>query len=609
MPEPQKIPGGTEKFRASKVYTNLVAKIPDLDQVLKDNGALIAGGSVLGALLDTEYRSNHSHWGSDVDLYVPIPNDKTIHTLFRDKLKQAFSNFKSSEYCESFLRKNGIRTVVTYGTTSIAYDLRNPHYTSVDVMAIRKRTTPLQVVQNFDLTFCQVWYDGEDVWATHPEHIQNKSGELQGDYVKVFLSGNIFLRKRMRKYMSRGFKIKADTTGVEATQEILNDFGSMPRLCHSMKQYPESREKLARKTLFRACFARYFTPIRQYLKEEDGYDSDEYVDEPEKLIDLAGSMNAFAEKVYGYFAEIENAFGVIDFSEHPYRIEHIRESYFQPLVQETTRLCGEAYEALYGEPPSIILYPENNENNNENNNNNNEFENENNNLEIPEGENRPIETRAMETPDATECFDPYMASTVDIADNQVLFYIYKQQPNQEPEFVTAACIDNETEENGQIVQLYRKFLDSQEYVYYKCLPTVPQTAIFIGLHQIEPEPLRRLTLSQNIYVFENQARHIEAGKKYALIPTENRVGRIVSKSLLQTGEAVSAEHCQTNYQDKIYEIYEMIAPATQGGAVRFRKLPRGSKTKRRTFRNKGKNLRKTRNRRRSYKNTPRRVRK
>ncbi len=606
MPDPQKIPGGTEKFRASKVYKNLVAKIPELDQVLKDNGALIAGGSVLGALLDTEYRSNINQWGSDADIYVPIPNDKTIHTLFRQKLTQGYRNFKSSEYCESFLRRNGIRTVVSYGTTDTMYSIHNPNYTAIDVMAIRKRTTPLQVVQNFDLTFCQVWYDGEDVWATHPEHIQNKSGELQGDYVKVFLSGNHFLRKRMRKYMSRGFKIKADTTGVEATQEILNDFGSMPRLGYCMNQYPESREKLARKTLFRASIVEHYTPIREYLKEEDGYDSDEYVDEPEKIIELAGSEEALAELINGYFDDISRTFNQIDFEEYPYRLEHLLESYFGPLVEEATRLCGDVYFERYDEYPSITVQEGNNnatsvgsmgsvENNVQNGNN------------IPEGENRPIETRAMETPDVTECFDPYMASNVDIADNQVLFYIYKQEPNQEPEFVRAACIDNETEEDGETVLLYKRFLEAKQYVYYKCLPTVPQGAIFIGLHQIEPEPLRRLAFHRNIYVFESQANNIEAGKKYALIPTENRVGRIVSKSLLQTGDAVSAEHCQTNYQDKIYEIYEMVSPA-EGGAVKLRKLPKDSKVRRGTFRKKGKNVRKTRNRR-SYKNKVRRIRK
>jgi hypothetical protein len=164
-----------------------------------------------------------------------------------------------------------------------------------------------------------------------------------------------------------------------------------------------------------------------------------------------------------------------------------------------------------------------------------------------------------------------MASTVNIADNQVLFYIFEKgnATNTEQKFVSTACIDNEVEENGTTILLYKKFLEPIEYVYYKCLPTVPPGALHISLNQIEPEPIRRLAFDRNIYVYENQVKHIKAGHKYALIPTETKVGRIVSKRLLQTGQAVSAEHCQTDYTDVIHEIFE-IAPAS-GGAMRKRR--------------------------------------
>jgi hypothetical protein len=64
---------------------------------------------------------------------------------------------------------------------------------------------PTDVVQNFDLTFCQVWYDGDAVYATHPDHVKNKVGYLQGDYVKLYLRKNHFLRRRVQKYRMRGF--------------------------------------------------------------------------------------------------------------------------------------------------------------------------------------------------------------------------------------------------------------------------------------------------------------------------------------------------------------------------------------------------------------------
>jgi ankyrin repeat protein len=190
---------------------------------------------------------------------------------------------------------------------------------------------------------------------------------------------------------------------------------------------------------------------------------------------------------------------------------------------------------------------------------------------IPVGVNRPIVSKTIELPSVSECFDPYMASTVNIADNQVLFYIFEKgnATNTKHKFVGAACIDNEVEENGTTILLYKKFLEPIEYVYYRCLPTVSSGALHIPLNQIEPEPIRRLAFDRNIYVYENQVKHIKAGHKYALIPTETKVGRIVSKRLLQTGQAVSAEHCQTDYTDVIHEIFEITSAS--GGAMRKRR--------------------------------------
>lgn len=616
MPDPQKIPGGAEKFRQSPTYKELSQRIPNLDTVLRENNALIAGGSVLKALTTENGswnpRYNDVRYPSDIDIYVPIPKDKDVHTLFRNSNQFITGriNYKSSSYCSSFLRQNGIRTVVNYQSGEIIPKVK------VDVMAVRKRTTPLQVVQNFDLTFCQVWYDGKDVWATHPEHIQNKSGELQGDYVKVFLSGNMFLRKRMRKYIKRGFKIKADTAGIEATNELLKDFGSTTSICrYNGSSIPDADagKIWARKTLFRACFQ--YTLYRHaniYSKEEDGYDSDEYAEDPNKLIELAGSKEELARRIFKYKVSIEVYFE--DFIHNPdahSSEEEYRDRFFTVFLQESQQLCGEEYMRLYNGTPRITFTDEN-ENNDEtnysnNNNNNNETAYENNNESnnnLPQGEERPIGQRppyaAPEgTEPPTECFDPYMASTVDIAENQVLFYIFnKPVGNAEPTLARVACIDNESEDGGQTIQLYKKFLEQENYIYYKCLATVPQGAIYVSPDQIETEPLRRLAFDQNVYVYETQAKQIQAGCKYALIPTNDALGRIVSKNLLLTMDAVGGEHCQTNYTDKIHEIFEMVA---QGGALRFKRLSRkkarktlkkrklGSKSRRLRRRTGGKN--------------------
>jgi len=95
-------------------------------------------------------------------------------------------------------------------------DSIDPVSNQIDVMAVRNARSPLDVVNNFDLTFCQVWFDGSDVYASHPEHIESKKGMLQGDYVKLMLTGNTFLKKRMAKYMRRGFTIDFDLDAIKA---------------------------------------------------------------------------------------------------------------------------------------------------------------------------------------------------------------------------------------------------------------------------------------------------------------------------------------------------------------------------------------------------------
>ena len=151
-----------------------------------------------------------------------------------------YQKHQASLYCNSFLRRNKIRKVYTYHRNQVAsfgaetlyqklvtlkekgekdkiaeellaLEEKTPGLVnSIDIMAVRNSKSPVDVVQNFDLTFCQVWYDGKDVWATHPEHIVEHVGYLQGDYVKLFLGKNQFLENRLKKYISRGFEIRFD---------------------------------------------------------------------------------------------------------------------------------------------------------------------------------------------------------------------------------------------------------------------------------------------------------------------------------------------------------------------------------------------------------------
>jgi hypothetical protein len=193
--------------------------------LLKKHNALIAGGFVLlaatGDLAKAEADGNDD--GSfalphDIDIYVPVKEIpafyeaiKTGHTgpspiLAANKNITHEDSFAASAYCRSFLRKNGIRKVYT-----LVHKRNDRHHTQpdfkLDVMSVRNKRTPLAVVNNFDLTCCQVWYDGEAVYASHPDHIEGKTAFLQPEYIDTFLGGNRFLAKRLKKYSRRGFTI------------------------------------------------------------------------------------------------------------------------------------------------------------------------------------------------------------------------------------------------------------------------------------------------------------------------------------------------------------------------------------------------------------------
>lgn len=190
-----------------------------LKDYLKGARAIIAGGFVLSAV--SQYKAN---WGSlkeqDIDIYVPLNetrnfiNNGILNKEGRFCKADLYTAYNSSLYCASFLRKNKIKRV--YRFLPSESDNNNNNTIKIDVMSVRKSRTPQQVASNFDLTFCQIWYDGCTVYATHPGDIREMNGMLRGDYVPTFLSGNSFLQDRIKKYTKRGFSMRLDPTAVAA---------------------------------------------------------------------------------------------------------------------------------------------------------------------------------------------------------------------------------------------------------------------------------------------------------------------------------------------------------------------------------------------------------
>lgn len=207
--------------------------------LLKETGAVVAGGYLLQAIAgyDDYVDSNFYNTGRsmlieeqrkrDMDIFVPGKKMKYFleEMVEISKLNlTGYSITNSTIYCRSFLRRNGIRRIYRFGGK----------YLNIDVMALRNRRTPIQVCSTFDLTCCQVWFDGSDVFATHPDHIREKKAWLQGDYIPLFIKGNNFLRERMAKYQGRGFTIKYEPSfTIESLQPLelvaLEDLSTCPK--------------------------------------------------------------------------------------------------------------------------------------------------------------------------------------------------------------------------------------------------------------------------------------------------------------------------------------------------------------------------------------------
>jgi hypothetical protein len=173
----------------------------EFNGALVDSGALVAGGSVCGAY--------HGFVSKDFDVYVNLERATTMITgLTRIGYNAHLCNV-ATEYDSSFLRRNNILTRIEFRTAD------RPVFKSVDLMIVANSTTVHRVVQNFDLTFCEAWYDGVSVDATDPVSLMKKSGFLRVEYLEGYLNGNLFTRKRIRKYKNRGFTIDIDLTGYD----------------------------------------------------------------------------------------------------------------------------------------------------------------------------------------------------------------------------------------------------------------------------------------------------------------------------------------------------------------------------------------------------------
>ena len=193
----------TRFFTPSKIKKYLIDFVSvDVFNVLNDalitENAYLSGGSVLSC-----YSNNFETY--DLDIYI---NQKNFNN-FIIKLNTidcfGINNdvIMAPPYDGSFFKKNNILFRIT-GYFIIETKIRN-----IDIMVVSDEINiPETVLRNFDLTICEIWYNGRTIDGSDLEGIKNKVGRLRKEYNdSLFKHLNSFIINRIRKYRKRGFKI------------------------------------------------------------------------------------------------------------------------------------------------------------------------------------------------------------------------------------------------------------------------------------------------------------------------------------------------------------------------------------------------------------------
>lgn len=189
-----------------KVESGLVKYIGEnnfqiLRNIVKESSALIAGGSILCSFHDGQI--------NDLDIYVNYSKCMLLIESMKS-IGFAFLSYKWNQapaYDSSFFRKNKILTRFHMIMKS-QFRLPMNRRQSIDIMVIPDHYPLENVVTNFDLSFCEIWWDGDHVYANDPYGVRNKEGILKPDYRHSFFTEmNSFIFKRINKYRKRGFMI------------------------------------------------------------------------------------------------------------------------------------------------------------------------------------------------------------------------------------------------------------------------------------------------------------------------------------------------------------------------------------------------------------------
>jgi hypothetical protein len=189
-----------------------------IKHLLQTHNAKISGGFLLKAMGKFEGGAP----SYDMDVYVPHASVEPFRTemgklfLGHQPTPADYSQINASGGPTSFFTKNGIVSVRKHhrgieGT---------PTYEEMDIVEANDTTSPINIIKNFDLTFCENWYDGKNVWLTHADHVEKKHGFLENHYLELLYINKPQTIGRIKKYAGRGFRVSIVNPITKKPEEI-----------------------------------------------------------------------------------------------------------------------------------------------------------------------------------------------------------------------------------------------------------------------------------------------------------------------------------------------------------------------------------------------------
>lgn len=190
----------------------------DLSNTLYKHNAIISGSYVLHKYIPE--KNNNTFDPQDIDVYINARNLNSFLEELINNTTYDFSmyysnyhhNYTSSpiltqEYDKSFFYKNGIKFKIRGELDTVERE-NNWSLIKLDIIVVNDDRKLTDVVTNFDLTFCEIWYDGRKVKASDPKGIKHMKGHLRNEYINSYIiDKNMFIQNRIDKYIDRGFTI------------------------------------------------------------------------------------------------------------------------------------------------------------------------------------------------------------------------------------------------------------------------------------------------------------------------------------------------------------------------------------------------------------------